>query len=43
MKAIISFIVSLVICALFFIMLDFALMKAQGLDLIPEKKVEGKK
>ena len=35
MKAIISFIVSLAICALFFLMLDFALMKAQGLDLIP--------
>ncbi len=43
MKAIISFIVSFIICALFFLMLDFALMKTQGLDLIPEKKVEEKK
>lgn len=41
MKTFISFLISLAICLLFFLMLDFALMKTQGLQLIPDKKVAG--
>lgn len=42
MKTILSFVVSLAICLLFFLMIDFALMKTQGLDLIPKAKTEKK-
>ena len=42
MKTFISFLVALAICSVYFLGIDWALQKAQGLDLFPEKKVESK-
>lgn len=42
MKTLISFFAALVICALYFLTIDWALQKTQGLYLFPDKKVESK-
>lgn len=42
MKTVISFFVALAICGIYFLGIDWALQKAQGLDLFPDKKVESK-
>jgi hypothetical protein len=43
MKSIVSFLVFVVVCGVFFYLLDVGLMKTQGLQLIPEpEKTEAK-
>lgn len=37
MKTVVSFLIAVVICGVFFYMIDVMLMKTQGLQLIPDK------
>ena len=42
MKTFLSFLAALVVCGIYFFSIDYALQKAQGLELFPDKKVESK-
>ncbi len=42
MKTFLSFLVACIICGAYFLTIDFLLQKAQGLQFIPDKKVEAK-
>lgn len=37
MKTVVSFLIAIVICGVFFFMIDVMLMKTQGLQLIPSE------